>query len=773
MLSADIRQSFLNFFQGREHLVLPSSSLVPHGDPSVLLTTAGMQQFKPIFMGQADPPSPRVTTVQKCFRTVDLEEVGDDSHLTFFEMLGNFSFGDYFKDGAIELAWEFLTRELGLDPNRLFPTVHPSDDEAAAIWLRVIGREPHRLEDNFWPANLEGWIGPCGPDSEIYWDWGPAVGCGQADCRPGHCDRFLEVWNLVFMQFDRAPDGSRKPLARTGVDTGMGLERLAAVVLAQERGSTVPVSFYETDLFKGLVDGFMVEPEGGWGPGAPAFVSRLCADHSRGVAFLVADGVRPGNEGRGYILRKMIRRATLHALRTLKRPGALSGEGALPRPGREHLENPGGIGVARVIAEMGDVHPELKRPGIVATVRAEEVAFETTLAQGQREFEAVVARSSGIISGADAFRLHDTLGFPVELTTELAAEAGLGVDRAGFEAALAEQRQMSRRAAKRNPIPRTGLPRTEFVGHESLNGAGTVLRLFAGDTEVEVAAEGDEVELYLDRTPFYAEGGGQVGDIGIIEGPEGTVEVLDVQKQGEAFAHYGKVASGRLVVGQEVTAEVDREARWATMRHHSATHLLHRALRQVLGETTHQQGSYVGPDTCTFDFNLSRAVAPGELHAIFTIVNRAVRDDIERVTRVMPVDEAKATGAMSLFGEKYGDLVRVVSFDDFSVELCGGTHVDRTGQIGLVTPVRESSVGAGVRRIEFLAGEAAERRVRDLQDAALTAAGRLNVKPVDLPRRVDALLDERKALLKQVDDLKRAAVLGRDAATGRGVVTGP
>jgi alanyl-tRNA synthetase len=745
MLSAQIRQSFLNFFERQGHRKLPSSSLIPHEDPSVLLTTAGMQQFKPIFMGQAQPPAPRVTTVQKCFRTVDLDEVGDASHLTFFEMLGNFSFGDYFKEGAIEFAWQYLTAELGLEAARLQPTAHPTDDEAAAIWAKVSGRDVVRLEDNFWGPT--GTSGPCGPDSEVHYDLGPGVGCGRADCYPGHCDRYLELWNLVFMQFDQLADGSRRPLDRTGVDTGMGLERLAMTVNGVQ-------SIHDTDIFKALREHFLGRAAAADRPSDElAFSARLLSDHARGTTFLIADGVRPGNEGRGYVLRRMIRRATLHGERRLGMEGPLSGA------------------VDRVVELMGEAYPELiqRRTAIETTLRSEEAAFRRTLDAGQRAFADVASRSAGIIRGEDAFRLHDTYGFPIDLTVELAAEDGLAVDREGFAQYLAQQRVQSRRGAKPAARQRSGVPAAKFVGYESLAATASVVRMFLADAEVQSVEEGDEVELYLDRTPMYAEGGGQVGDIGVIEGPEGTVEIRDVQRQGEAHAHYGVVGSGRIAVGDEVQVEVDAEARWSTMRHHSATHLVHKALRTVLGEAATQAGSYVAPDTCTFDFNLERAVGPDELDAVFRIVNRTVRADLPRTTTEMPLEEARRSGAMMLFGEKYGERVRIVSFGDFSSELCGGTHVDRTGQIGLVVPVSEKSVGAGIRRVEFLAGEPAERHLRSLQLAVQAASAVLRVGPGELAERVAALVEERRRLQKEVEDRRGA---GSASGDGGGLTHG-
>ena len=748
MQSAEIRQSFLNFFERQGHRKLPSSSLIPHEDPSVLLTTAGMQQFKPVFMGLAQPPAPRVMTVQKCFRTVDLEEVGDGSHLTFFEMLGNFSFGDYFKEGAIEFAWQYLTEELSLDPSRLQPTAHPTDDDAATLWKKISGKDVIRLEDNFWGPT--GASGPCGPDSEVHFDFGPEVGCGRPDCYPGHCERYLEIWNLVFMQYDQLPDGSRRPLQRTGVDTGMGLERLTTIVNGVQ-------SVHDTDILKALREHFLEQVTySDRPPEQLAFSARLLADHARGTSFLVADGVRAGNEGRGYVLRRMIRRATLHGERRLGIEGPLSRS------------------VAVVAGLMGDFYPELvQRQGqIEAALRAEEAAFRRTLDAGQGAFEEVVKRSHGIISGEDAFRLHDTYGFPIDLTVELAAEHGLKVDREGFSERLAQQRLQSRRGAKRFAVQRTGLPPTEFVGYDTLVAEGTVQRIFRAHAEVDSAREGEEVEVYLDRTPMYAEGGGQVGDIGVIEGPWGTVEVRDVQRQGEAHAHYGVVASGQVAVGEKVQAEVDEEVRWATMRHHSATHLVHKALRGVLGEGATQAGSYVAPDTCTFDFNLDRSVLPEEMDSVFRIVNRKVREDLPREVHVMPLEDARRSGAMMLFGEKYAEVVRVVNFGDFSSELCGGTHVVHSGQIGMVVPLSEKSVGAGVRRLEFLAGEPAERHLRQLQAAAQGAAAALRVGPAELPGRVEALVEERKRLQKEIDGLRRRGVDGDGKLPGHGFADG-
>ncbi|MFN2462279.1 MAG: alanine--tRNA ligase [Candidatus Dormibacteria bacterium] len=738
MHSAEIRQSFLDFFSRRNHQVVPSASLVPHGDPTLLFVSAGMVPFKTYYSGAASPPWPRAVSAQKCFRTSDLEEVGDDTHLTMFEMLGNFSFGDYFKEGAIEFAWEFLTGQLAMDPARIAPAVYPGDDDASRAWQRVAGKAAYPLEDNYWPENLEGWVGPNGPDSHIFWDWGVEFGCGRPDCYPDHCARWVEIWNLVFPQFDKQPDGSQRDLDPPGIDTGMGLERMASVLEGVH-------SVHQTDTFLTLNEHFQERSTKGDDDGdRQAYARRLLSDHGRATAFLIADGVRPGNEGRGFVLRKMVRRATLHGVRRLGISDGLSGA------------------VDTVAALMGDAYPQLRerREEVRAVLTSEEAAFMRTLEQGEGHFEDVVRRSGHLVSGADAFKLHDTFGFPIELTAELAAERGLKVDRQGFDEALASARRLSRRGAKRNAIPRTGVPASVFTGHEALVGEGTILRLFVGDDEVEEARAGDEVELYLDSTPMYAESGGQVGDSGSIEGPLGIIEVRDVQRQGDAHAHYGRMAEGTVRVGEKVRVEVDAQARWATMRHHSATHLVHRALREVLGEGATQAGSYVAPDSTTFDFVLDRAVSPEELGTVFATVNRFVREDVARETRVMPLEEARRTGAMQLFGEKYGEVVRVVSFGDWSVELCGGTHVERSGQVGHVVAVREGSVGTGVRRVEFLAGDAAERYLSGIVTAAEGAAAALRVGINELPGRVEGLVDERRKLQRQVEELQRRLVQG-------------
>ncbi|MEA2646147.1 MAG: alanyl-tRNA synthetase [Chloroflexota bacterium] len=752
MLSAQIRQSFLNFFAGQDHRVVPSSSLIPHEDNSVLLTTAGMQQFKPYFMGLAEPPSPRATSVQKCFRTVDLEEVGDLSHLTFFEMLGNFSFGDYFKAEAIEMAWRYLTVELGIPAERLQPTIHPDDAESAELWPKTSAKTPYKLTDNFWAA---GATGPCGPDSEIYFDWGPSVGCRRPGCYPSHCDRYLEVWNLVFMQYDRQPDGSLPPLAGAGVDTGMGVERLAAVMAEVEapQGRSAPVSVYETDVLHALQEHFMTSGPSAWAaiggttlhpiPFTQLRVSRLLSDHTRGVSFLVADGVRPSNEGRGYVLRRMIRRASLQGRRALA------------------LENPLSTSAPLLVELMGDSYLELaeRRDVIVATIEAEERLFYRTLEQGLAEFEAVGAQSHGRISGGDAFRLHDTFGFPVELTEELATEANLEVDRIGFESLMQEARERSRRSTKKAFIQRTGLHPTQFVGYDSLSAESVVTHLFDQSGAIEVAGEGRDVEVYLARSPFYAAGGGQVADLGHLEGPEGIVEIGDVQRTGDVYGHYGKVTSGYIGTGDVVRAEVDRRRRLATMRHHSATHLLHQSLRLALGSSVEQAGSFVGPANSTFDFTFDRPLTEDERDRVFRSVNGAVLQDLPQVSRVMSIDDARRSGAMMLFGEKYGDVVRVVSFGDFSSELCGGTHVARTGEVGLVTLSSETSVGAGVRRIEFLAGEPALLRDSALVKAALRIAETLKADPMVIDARVEQLYSTSRILAQELADIKKRQVL--------------
>jgi alanyl-tRNA synthetase len=731
MTGNDIRRRFLEFFASRDHLVLPSAPLIPERDPTTLLISAGMQPLKPYFQGVSRPPAPRLTSCQKSFRTQDIEEVGDDRHTTFFEMLGNFApTGDYFKEGAIPLAWELTTEVFKLPKDRLRVTIHPTDDEADKLWKSLTDVNPewvYRNEENWWAA---GETGPCGPDSEIWWDRGQGVGCGQPDCYPDHCERFLEFWNLVFMQFDRQQDGSLPPLPRPGIDTGMGLDRIASILQGVD-------GVYEIDLFAPIV-GFVQSH----GAEHDTRSERLIADHLRGMTFLIADGVLPANEGRGYILRRLIRRAALHG----RRMG---------------LHEPLANGVGSVVEAMGEAYPELgERQGVIRQAVADEAGrFEKTIDSGMERFEALVARYPEVLPGDEVFKLHDTFGFPLDLTRELAQERGLQVDLAGFEAAMGGQRARSRTMTGQRWPDVKALPRSEFAGYTEIETETTVTAIYRGGEPVDAAAEGEEVEVFLERTPFYAESGGQVGDTGYLVATAGRFRVEDTQKPADGvIAHLGTVELGGIRKGEKVRAEIDRARRQATARHHSATHLLHKALRTVLGESAIQRGSYVGPDHTTFDFTFNRAVAADELRRIGRLVNQQVRAALPFHESLKPIEEARASGAMALFGEKYGEVVRVVCFGDWTCELCGGTHVTSSAEVGLVLIRSERSVSSGVRRIDLVAGEAAEDELEH-REAAATAAR------ADLERR---LHDAQKRIEKLEEDLRNAQLKwGSVEATAR------
>ena len=748
MRSPEIRERFLRFFEDRGHKRLPSASLIPRDDPSLLFTVAGMVPLKPYISGARTPPSARLVSCQKCFRGDvltydDIAAVGDTQHHTFFEMLGNWSIGDYFKETAIQYAWELVTGVWGLDPSRLWASVYPSDGESARVWTDVIGLPRNRvarLTDNWWAA---GPTGPCGYDSEIYWDWGPPCSCGLAHCTPeDECpgDRWVEIWNLVFMEFDQRDDGSRPLLPQPTVDTGLGFERITAVLQGVR-------SNYETDLFAPLVEGFHKRAGG-----ASAETGRslnVLADHLRGASFLVADGVLPSNEGRGYVLRRVIRRAAVHGRR---------------------IDLSGGLadGVDDLVGVMGSAYPELReqRDLIISTLRAEESAFQRTLESGVDRFERLAESSSTSISGADAFRLYDTFGLPIELTVEMAAERGMGVDREGFDSALDEQRARSRSAATATGFPNvaSGLPETRFVGYETTGSDATVTRIGAAEA-LEALPAGQTEAVLLDVSPFYAEAGGQIGDSGALEWPGGLARVLDTlyAPDGQARLHIARVEAGELRAGAAVRASVDEPRRAQIARHHSATHLLNQSLRDVLGSNVVQRGSYVGPDHTTFDFSFSRQLTTDELRDVEHGVNDAIRRDLARRVEEMPLAEARASGAIALLDESYADLVRVVSFGDFSRELCGGTHVARTGEIGAAVIASESSIGQGTRRIELVAGEAAEQRWRSTA-AALQSAGRaLRARGDEVPERIAALQDQVKRLTRELEQTRRDALSGGKA----------
>jgi alanyl-tRNA synthetase len=695
--TAELRESYLSYFEGKGHLRRPSSSLVPATyDPSVLLTTAGMQPLKPFFLGLEEPPGPRLTSVQKCFRTTDIDEVGATArHLTFFEMLGNFSFGDYFKDGAIDLAWEFVTGQMKLDPAKLWATVYRgnpelsigADEVAIAAWQRV-GIPPERIkrlgEDNFWKA---GPTGPCGPCSEIYYDRGPERGCGKSDCAPGcDCDRFLEFWNLVFMELEQHADGSVTPLPRQNIDTGLGLER-GAVILQDV------YSVFEIESFQEIL-GWVAEASSASYEDSAATTKafRVLADHGRGMVFLAAEGVKPGNLGRSYILRRIIRRAVQHGSRI-----------GLEAPFLARL-----AGV--VIEQMSDVYPELREHAeeIKSVLTAEEERFLQTLARGMRLFEELASGTQ--ITGEDAFKLHDTYGFPLELTRELASERGMTLEEAGFARLMEEQRERSRAGARGEDVRVAAFSKeagfkTEFVGYEKTDALTQIGAL-------EEVADG----LFLAKlreSPFYPEGGGQVGDQGFIESEESN-ERAELEQTFRFEDDQALLFRGEgFKAGERVRAVVLWNERFPTEANHTATHLLHKALQQVLGEHARQAGSAVRPEKLRFDFSHERALTATERDEIERLVNEDIFANHPVHTFVTPIDEARELGAMALFGEKYGDMVRVVEVKDVSRELCGGTHVRSTAEIGAFAIISEGSVGSGLRRIEAVTSGAAVGLLRE------------------------------------------------------------
>ncbi len=736
MTSADIRQRFLNFFKERDHKVLPSSSLIPFGDPTTLFTIAGMVQFKPYFLGQAKPPYPRTTTCQKVFRSVDIDIVGHDGHhLTFFEMLGNFAFGDYFKEKAIPYAWEFLTKELKLEAARLWAGIHNDDEESFEIWKKT-GVPSERIrrfgdEYNFWAA---GPTGPCGPDSEIHYDWGEQYGCGRPDCGPNceYCDRFLEVWNLVFITWNRDESGVRTPLPKKGIDTGMSLERLTSVV-NQKR------SLFDTDTFQPLIQHFAEEAGKPYGSNPETDVSyRVLADHARGATMLLADGVVPANDGRGYVLRRVVRRAMVHA----RRLGPAV-----------HLSS----GVPIVARLLGSVYPEAKSQAdrIAEAVRSEEERFGVALRQGMERLQPLLER--GTLNPEEVFYLHDTLGFPIELTAELAKERGIEVDVDAVAALMQSQRDRSRTATSTFTAPQAGRA-SRFVGYDRLEADTSVTDVFP------VAGEAGRADVFLEETPFYAERGGQTADTGWLSWNESRARVIDAQPQGEAIRHRVEVRPDKLKPGDHVHAAVDQTRRQAIARHHSATHLLHRALRDVLGEEAVQAGSSVQSDYATFDFRFPRALTAEEVDRVSALLNEKIRANLVRRVEELPLEQAIATGAIALFDEKYGERVRVVSFGDWARELCGGTHVERSGEVGIALISTDRSIGAGVRRIEMRAGAAAEQQIRNEERVLRDLGDVLRTAPSELPARVAALQTEVKRLEKDAANLRQRLAAGGGGA---------
>lgn len=747
MSSVELREIFLDFFAERGHLIVPSASLVPEGDPTLLFTGAGMVQFKPYFSGEVAPPSKRLASVQKCFRTTDIDKVGNERSLTFFEMLGNFSIGDYFKRGAIELAWEFVTEYLALPGDRLWASVYRDDEDAFVLW-RDVALPAERIvrlgkDDNFWgPA---GETGPCGPCSEIFYDRGPEMGCGNAECAPGcDCERFLEIWNLVFMQYNQDAEGWLTPLPQQNIDTGMGLERTAVVMQNVK-------SVYETDVLAPLIARACELVDKRYGRNETIDRSvRIMVEHGRAVTFLVADGVLPSNEGRGYVLRRILRRAVRH--------GKLLG-----------IEEPFLAEIARAVVQvMAQQYPELeKRQGfILGVLRQEETSFRQTLAVGSALLDDLmtkISRDGGRqIPGREVFRLYDTYGFPVELTSEIAAEQGLGLDADGFDEAMTQQRERARQAqtfglAKDSEFYRSlNLPRTRFLGYEELETTTEIVSLAADGRPLPEVTVGDQVAIVLRETPFYAEAGGQVGDTGVIHGQEGEIVVSDTQSPLPGVTvHYGTVRADSLRIGEEAVARVDRERRLDIARNHTATHLLHRALREVLGAHAQQSGSEVSPERLRFDFTHLQAVEPEQLLAVESRVNEIIREDLPVVTEVMGYEAAVSSGAFAIFGEKYGEEVRVVSAGGYSRELCGGTHLRATGQIGLFHILGEGGIGRGLRRIEATTGRGAEQFLRERLSLLDRMAAALGGSTAEVEANLAALLEDFDRQRKQLREVQR------------------
>jgi alanyl-tRNA synthetase len=758
--SDQIRKAFLAFFQEKQHHIIPSSSLVPQGDPTLLLTTAGMVQVKPYFLGLAVPPSPRLASCQKCFRTTDINSVGDARHLTFFEMLGNFSVGDYFKKESIAWAWEFVTERLKLKPERLWVSIYLDDDESFEYW-RKIGFPEDKIvrlgeADNFWgPA---GDSGPCGPCSEIHYDFGVEAGCGKPECRPGcDCGRFSEIWNLVFTQYNQDREGKRTPLPKPNIDTGMGLERTAAMMQGVS-------SVYDTDLFIPLRNEIsdLTGVKYGKSQNNDQAV-RIIAEHSRGITFLIADGVLPSNEGRGYVLRRVLRRACFFGRKL-------------------GIEEPFLSRIAEtVIAGMGHIYPELiKNHSLIQeVVKVEEEKFTSTLDAGINMVDKAVDDSlrqgRNVITGEEAFRFWDTYGFPLELTIEVAQEKGLDIDADGFEAEMGKQRERARAVQKFSSDKGIGHDkasvvykpnRTDFVGYDKLKASSKVSYILyqQSDRSIKSATKGKKIAVVLDRTPFYGEMGGQVGDTGKITSGSSQIDITDTiwSPYGNlaegAIIHLGQVVKGTISVGDSVEAEVDLARRFDIARNHTATHLLQAALRQVLGSHVQQRGSLVNPDSFRFDFSQLTAISKQQLDEIQHIVNERVRENLPVRSKVVPYKQAVQKGAIAIFEEKYGESVRVLEIGDppMSAELCGGTHVASTGEIGLFIITGESSIGTGLRRIEAITGRKAEEFVRDSLSTVATVAGELRSSPSEITEKVKAVVAELAA------ERKRSALLERE-----------
>ena len=741
MTGKEAAESFLKFFESKGHLAMPSFSLIPENDPTLLMIGAGMAPLKPFFTGKLKPPCPRVTTNQRCVRTGDIENVGRTArHHTAFMMLGNFSFGDYFKADAIAWAWEFLTEVCELPREKLWVSIYPNDDEAKEIWLQQPGLNPEhivKLDDNFWEIGP----GPCGPDSEIYIDLGEERGCGKETCAPGcDCDRFLEIWNLVFTQFDKTEDGEYKPLEHKNIDTGCGLERLASVL--QQKNSN-----FETDLLFPIIE--YVEKISGLKYGADAkkdISMKVIADHARSMAFMIMDKILPSNEGRGYVLRRILRRAIRHGRMLGIKDAFLEGAIAV---------------VAKIYGDMPDFEELAKNVAYIKkVVRLEEDRFAATLAQGMevlsREIDNAKAANKAELDGEICFKLYDTFGFPFELTEEILQENNLAPDKAGFDSAMENQRQRARAARAANErldVPDLLNVDTEHLRHDENCTASKVFAMWKEGKLVDELHDGENAGIILENTPFYAEGGGQVGDEGYLISELGKIKVTNAKKLPDGtIYHESYVEEGQIKIGDTVEIKVDRDKKLSSARNHTATHLLQAALKKVVGSQVNQAGSLVTPERLRFDFSNFEPVTPQQLADVEELVNEEILKAVDVDIKQMPIDEAKKLGAMALFGEKYGDVVRVVSVEDFSCELCGGSHVKNVGQIGRFKIISEGGIAAGVRRIEAVTGRAAIKDANKQNEILNSMSALLKVRAEDLPAQVEKLISEDKAMRKELDE---------------------
>lgn len=745
----DIRKEFLDFFSQKDHFVHPSFSLVPENDKSLLLINSGMAPLKPYFMGLEKPPERRMATCQKCIRTGDIENVGKTArHGTFFEMLGNFSFGDYFKNESIQWGWEFVTQRLKMPVERLWVTVYEQDDEAFEIWNKKIGIPQERIVrlgkgDNFWEIGL----GPCGPCSEIYFDRGAKHGCGHVDCKPGcDCDRYVEFWNHVFTQFDKDEDGNYNPLPKPNIDTGMGLERVACIMQEVD-------SIFDIDTMQHILSGVVALSGVEYGTNAKSDISiRIITDHIRSVTFMVSDGIMPSNEGRGYVLRRLLRRAAKHG-KQLGIPGTFLTQL-----------------VDRVITVSGSAYPELteKQEYIKKVIAIEEERFRETIDQGSEILKTFIEdlkkNNLSQLSGEHAFKLYDTYGFPLELTMEILEEEDMTADEAGFKEEMEKQRTRARSARhnseeegwKEDLFAKLGSEiRSSFEGYERTEMDGKILAIMKDGHPVEKAYQNDEVILILDATPFYPEGGGQVGDRGILKNEAVQVQITDCKKgNNERILHYGKVLEGILGVDSAIKASVDIELRRATERNHTATHLLHKTLKEILGEHVEQAGSLVTPERLRFDFTHFQALTQNELSTIEEAINKVILAGLTVQADHMPIEEAKRAGATALFGEKYGSTVRVVSIGDYSIELCGGTHIDNIAKIGLFKLIGEGGVAAGIRRIEAATGLKAYEHTKEKEKRLLDICSILKTNEKEILTKTEGLVQELKASQKEIEALK-------------------